>query len=134
MGGVPGYSHGGVPGCKHASMLTCPMPPPYGTSSEEHYCHGCLPPRLLLSLSWPAHFPEASPPRNASAVHLSEHPLPRALLSQFVMSWPLLSRYHHRGSFAYVGKDKAVMDSPLMGPVTGVVAMVIWKVGRGSAV
>ena len=36
-------------------------------------------------------------------------------------------KYTHLGSLAYVGADKAVMDIPKMGPVTG------WTAGTASA-
>ena len=34
----------------------------------------------------------------------------------------LLCRYGHKGSLAYVGRDKAVMDLPTFGPITGYTA------------
>ncbi|EIE19302.1 nucleotide-binding domain-containing protein [Coccomyxa subellipsoidea C-169] len=36
-------------------------------------------------------------------------------------------RYGHKGSLAYVGRDKAVMDVPAIGPVFGYTAGVMWK-------
>ncbi|CAL8468285.1 g7825 [Coccomyxa elongata] len=36
-------------------------------------------------------------------------------------------RYGHKGSLAYVGRDKAVMDVPSIGPVFGYTAGVMWK-------
>jgi NADH:ubiquinone reductase (non-electrogenic) len=36
-------------------------------------------------------------------------------------------RYTHRGSLAYVGRDKAVMDVPNLGPLFGWEAGVAWK-------
>ncbi|CAL5221824.1 g4081 [Coccomyxa viridis] len=36
-------------------------------------------------------------------------------------------RYGHKGSLAYVGRDKAVMDLPAFGPITGYTAGVMWK-------
>ena len=37
-------------------------------------------------------------------------------------------RYNHKGSLAYVGQDKAVMDVPTVGPLFGFAAGVAWKV------
>ena len=36
-------------------------------------------------------------------------------------------RYNHRGSLAYVGGDKAVMDIPRFGPLKGYGAGVLWR-------
>ncbi|KAK9914887.1 hypothetical protein WJX75_001929 [Coccomyxa subellipsoidea] len=36
-------------------------------------------------------------------------------------------RYGHKGSLAYVGRDKAVMDVPQVGPIFGYTAGVMWK-------
>jgi NADH:ubiquinone reductase (non-electrogenic) len=36
-------------------------------------------------------------------------------------------RYSHKGSLAYVGTDKAVMDVPSVGPITGFTAGLLWK-------
>ncbi|GBF96542.1 hypothetical protein Rsub_09125 [Raphidocelis subcapitata] len=36
-------------------------------------------------------------------------------------------RYHHKGSLAYVGGDKAVMDVPSLGPIFGTGAGILWK-------
>ena len=35
--------------------------------------------------------------------------------------------YFHRGSLAYIGGDRAVMDVPIIGPVMGVLAGLAWK-------
>jgi NADH:ubiquinone reductase (non-electrogenic) len=35
--------------------------------------------------------------------------------------------YTHRGSLAYVGRDRAVMDVPLVGPVMGLLAGLAWR-------
>lgn len=35
--------------------------------------------------------------------------------------------YNHKGSLAYVGSDKAVMDTPQLGPLTGRTAGILWK-------
>ena len=35
--------------------------------------------------------------------------------------------YSHKGSLAYVGSDKAVMDTPQLGPLTGRGAGLLWK-------
>ena len=39
-----------------------------------------------------------------------------------------MCRYNHKGSLAYVGRDKAVMDIPTVGPLTG------WTAGTNSIV
>jgi NADH:ubiquinone reductase (non-electrogenic) len=36
-------------------------------------------------------------------------------------------KYNHKGSLAYVGSDKAVMDVPNVGPVFGWGAGLLWK-------
>ncbi|KAL6756599.1 type-II calcium-dependent NADH dehydrogenase [Haematococcus lacustris] len=36
-------------------------------------------------------------------------------------------KYSHKGSAAYVGRDKAVFDVPQLGPLTGFTAGLIWK-------
>ncbi|KIY96076.1 NADH dehydrogenase, extrinsic [Monoraphidium neglectum] len=36
-------------------------------------------------------------------------------------------RYFHKGSLAYVGSDKAVMDVPKLGPIFGTGAGLLWK-------
>lgn len=36
-------------------------------------------------------------------------------------------KYHHKGSLAYVGGDKAVMDIPKVGPILGREAGLLWK-------
>lgn len=36
-------------------------------------------------------------------------------------------RYFHKGSLAYVGGDRAVMDVPTMGPIFGTGAGLLWK-------
>lgn len=35
--------------------------------------------------------------------------------------------YHHKGSLAYVGRDRAVMDVPIIGPLWGSGPGVVWK-------
>lgn len=35
--------------------------------------------------------------------------------------------YNHKGALAYVGKDRAVMDVPVVGPLWGLGAGVVWK-------
>ena len=35
--------------------------------------------------------------------------------------------YAHKGSFAYVGGDRAVLDAPIIGPILGRGAGVMWK-------
>ena len=40
---------------------------------------------------------------------------------------PAPFRYSHKGSLAYVGQDKAVMDVPLFGPLFGNGAGVMWR-------
>lgn len=36
-------------------------------------------------------------------------------------------KYRHKGSLAYVGRDRAVMDIPVIGPVFGLSAGLAWK-------
>jgi len=36
-------------------------------------------------------------------------------------------RYFHKGSLAYVGSDRAVMDVPKVGPIVGTGAYVLWR-------
>ena len=36
-------------------------------------------------------------------------------------------QYNHKGSLAYVGDDNAVMDIPVIGPITGRAAGYGWK-------
>lgn len=36
-------------------------------------------------------------------------------------------RYNHKGSLAYVGSDKAVMDIPKVGPIFGTEAGLLWR-------
>lgn len=35
--------------------------------------------------------------------------------------------YNHKGALAYVGKDRAVMDVPIVGPLWGLGAGLVWK-------
>lgn len=35
--------------------------------------------------------------------------------------------YFHKGSLAYVGSDRAVMDVPIVGPVMGILAGLAWR-------
>ena len=42
-------------------------------------------------------------------------------------------RYGHKGSLAYVGRDKAVMDVPSIGPVFGYTAGLTWISSPSSA-
>lgn len=36
-------------------------------------------------------------------------------------------KYNHKGSLAYIGTDKAVMDVPSVGPITGFTAGLLWR-------
>lgn len=36
-------------------------------------------------------------------------------------------KYRHKGSLAYVGRDRAVMDIPVIGPIFGLGAGVLWR-------
>ena len=36
-------------------------------------------------------------------------------------------KYRHKGSLAYVGRDRAVMDIPVVGPIFGLGAGVLWR-------
>jgi len=36
-------------------------------------------------------------------------------------------RYFHKGSLAYVGSDRAIMDVPVVGPITGPEAGLAWR-------
>ena len=36
-------------------------------------------------------------------------------------------RYGHKGSLAYIGGDKAVMDVPNLGPIKGLAAGLLWR-------
>jgi NADH:ubiquinone reductase (non-electrogenic) len=35
--------------------------------------------------------------------------------------------YNHKGALAYVGKDRAVMDVPVLGAISGLGAGLVWK-------
>lgn len=56
----------------------------------------------------------------------------RSCSQQLVATQPLPEKaagfkYSHKGSLAYVGSDRAVMDVPNVGPITGTAAGLLWK-------
>lgn len=40
---------------------------------------------------------------------------------------PPAGRYFHKGSLAYVGSDRAIMDVPVVGPIVGAEAGLAWR-------